>query len=213
LSQVRRFNAMNLIELFGVYIGSTKLESLDIVKAIKFVNSIEHESAEGGDHGQVSVSQMILHEPFFKDVKDEIEHLATTYVSMHGHAIDQVQIASSWGNILTSGEPIHAHSHANSYVSGSFYLTTGAPIHFHNPLTTEELFTLSPNVVFDEKNKLTWRTIYIEPTPGQVLFFPSKLKHHVESNNTNYRYSIAFNTLPTGAFGHTTKHINISSLR
>jgi len=204
---------MDLIELFGVYIGSTKLKSLDIPNSINYVKSIEHQSAQGGDHGQVSVSQMILDDPFFKNVKEEIEQLAAEYVRKYGHEVDQIHVASSWGNILSNDEPIHPHSHANSYISGSFYLTTGSPIHFHNPLTTEDLFTFSPNVVFNSNNKLTWRTVYIQPEPGQVLFFPSKLQHHVENNNNNYRYSIAFNTLPVGNFGHITKHINIKSLR
>ena len=201
-----------MMQLFGVWIGISKLESLDVEESIDFVKTLDHQSAEGGDHGKVTQTQALLSDPFFKNVRAEIEQLTKEYVSIQGHDVEQIQIASSWGNILSSGEPIHAHSHANSYVSGSFYLTSGSPIHFHNPLTVESLFTFSPNVQFDQHNQMTWRTMYLEPQPGQIIMFPSKLKHHVEKNTSDYRYSIAFNTLPIGNFGHITKQINIKSL-
>jgi hypothetical protein len=51
------------------------------------------------------------------------------------------------------------------------------------------------------------------PEPGALFLFPSKLKHHVDSNENEFRYSIAFNTLPVGPIGDNTKEMNISEIK
>jgi uncharacterized protein (TIGR02466 family) len=200
---------MQMIQIFGAWVGVAKLENLDIEKSLAHVQTLDYEN---GVNGATTANQRLLDLPIFKDVKVEIEELSKEYASQQGHVVDRVKIASSWGNILTKGQPISVHHHANSYISGVFYLTHGAPINFHNPLLTEDLFTFRPVVQWDPNNIHTWQVLHLEPKPGWMFLFPSKLNHHVGDNETDYRYSIAFNTLPVGELGDITKQINIKSL-
>ena len=203
---------MQMIPVFGAWVGIAKIESLDIDAALAYVQTLDEKDAYGGDNGAVTVTQRLLDAPVFKGVKEEIEQLSTEYVNLQGHLVDEVKIASSWGNTLRRDEPIHVHMHPNSYISGVFYLTEGSPLHFHNSLVTEELFTFRPVVQWDENNQYTWQVVHLEVKPGWMFLFPSKLKHHVEHNENDFRYSIAFNTLPVGPIGDNTKQMTIKTL-
>ena len=207
---------MQMIPMFGTFVGAAKLESLDpttISTALEYVSTLDEKDAEGGDNGAVTITQRLLDAPLFSEVKKECEHLAKAYVDVQGHQVDEVKIASSWGNTLRRDEPIHVHMHPNSYVSGVLYLTGGSMLSFHQPLITEDLFTFRPLIVWDEKNPHTWQVMSVTPEPGALFLFPSKLKHHVDSNETDFRYSIAFNTLPTGSIGDSTKEMNIAEIK
>ena len=137
---------MQMIQIFGAWIGATRLSSLDINAALDYVQTIDNDI---GGNGATTVTQRLLDVPVFNSVKKEIEILTKEYVVNQGHIVDEVKISSSWGNTLTKGQPISMHQHPNSYVSGVLYLTEGAPLHFHNPLQTEDLFTFRPNVQWD----------------------------------------------------------------
>jgi len=204
---------MQMIPVFGAWVGVAKLESLNINETLEYVKSLDEQHAYGGDNGTVTVNQRLLDDSIFENVKTEIEKLTKEYIDIQGHVVEEVKVASSWGNTLRKDEPIHVHCHPNSYVSGVFYLTEGSPLHFHNPVVIEDLFTFSPLQKWDPNNQHTWQTIYLEPKPGWIFLFPSKLKHHVEFNENDYRYSIAFNTLPIGTIGDSTKEMNIKEIR
>ena len=204
---------MQMIPIFGTYVGAAKLKSLDVAAALEHVKTLEETDAYGGDNGAVTITQRLLDAPLFSEVKKECEHLAKAYVDVQGHQVDEVKIASSWGNTLRKNEPIHVHMHPNSYVSGVLYLTDGSTLNFHNPLITEELFTFRPLVIWDGENPHTWQVMSMTPEPGALFLFPSKLKHHVEHNENDFRYSIAFNTLPIGSIGDSTKEMNIEKIK
>lgn len=203
---------MQMIQVFGTWVGVARLNSLDINKALEYVQTLDMDKDEVENGGYTTKTQRILDESIFTEVKKEIEVLAKEYVTTQGHIVEEVSIASSWGNTLSHDEVVRPHSHPNSYVSGVFYLTAGAPLNFHNPLKTEDLFTFRPVVEWDGNNPHTWQVVHLETQPGWCFFFPSQIKHHVDSNTSDYRYSIAFNTVPTGEFGNSTTHLNITNL-
>lgn len=199
---------MQMIPIFGTWVGVAQLRSLDIAAALEHVGTLEQKPESSG-RGSVTTTQRLLDAPLFQAVKAECEQLSKAYVKLQGHEVHEVRIASSWGNTLGKDDPIHVHMHPNSYVSGVFYLTEGAPLNFHNPLQTEDLFTLRPLVRWHEHNQHTWQVLKLPIKPGHILIFPSRLLHHVEQNDNDFRYSIAFNTMPTGSIGDTTKELNI----
>ena len=203
---------MELVSIFGTWVAAAKLESLDINAALEYVKTLDNKDVSNGDNGSVTVTQKLLDAPIFKNVKEECEYLSKLYVEDQGHIVDQIKISSSWGNTLKQNEPINIHNHPNSYVSGVFYLTEGSPLNFHNPLTTEDLFTFRPLIKWDENNSRTWQMAKLGLKPGWVFIFPSKLKHHVNNNDNEYRYSVAFNTLPVGLTGDLTQQINIKTI-
>lgn len=185
---------MQIIPIFGTYIGVAKIESLDIDNALEHVQSLESYTKE--DHGYNTVTLRMLHDPVFAEVKKEIEQLSKEYVSIQGHVVDKIKVTASWGNELRRGDPVNVHNHPNSFISGVFYLTEGSPLNFHNPLSTEDLFTFRTQIKHDDNNPHTWQVLKLPIQPGYVILFPSKVMHHVDKNENDFRYSIAFNTLP-----------------
>lgn len=204
---------MQMIQIFGTWIGVAPVKTLDLKGALEYVQTVPETVAEPGTNGSVTESQRLLDAPEFETVKRELEQLALEYVHLQGHRVHSVQIGNSWGNTLKHSEPIHMHTHPNSYVSGVFYLTDGVPLNFHNPLLTEDLFMVRPLVEWQEDNQYTWQVLKVPIRAGYVILFPSRLKHHVDPSDTDYRYSIAFNSMPTGSIGDSTKELDITGIR
>jgi len=107
---------------------------------------------------------------------------------------DRLVINKAWANKSVAGSGHHhdAHRHPMSYYSGIFYLTGGAPTVFIDPLFQRE-----------------WGSFYLDGTvnrelgyhggEGGLLLFPSYLVHASAPNAEEVdRYSIAFNTFPSG---------------
>ena len=204
---------MQMIQIFGTWIGVAPVTNLDTGAALEYLQSIPETDKQSGTNGAVTQSQRLLDAPVFAQTKSELELLALEYVHTQGHTVTGVQIGNSWGNTLRKSEPIHTHTHPNSYVSGVFYLTDGAPLNFHNPLLTEDLFMVRPLVEWQENNPHTWQVLKVPIKQGYVILFPSRLKHHVDPSDTDYRYSIAFNTMPIGAIGDDTKELDITGIQ
>ena len=89
---------MQMIQIFGAWIGATRLSSLDINAALDYVQTIDNDI---GGNGATTVTQRLLDVPVFNSVKKEIEILTKEYVVNQGHIVDEVKISSSWGNTLT----------------------------------------------------------------------------------------------------------------
>ncbi len=80
----------------------------------------------------------------------------------------------SWFTLIEKGYHSHVHDHMADY-SGIYYYNT-------NGNDGDLFFT-------NESSKLN-----VKPEKGKILIFPSKLKHGVETNETNHeRISLAFN--------------------
>jgi len=204
---------MQMIQIFGTWIGVAPITNLDRDAALEYLQSIPETPKESGTNGAVTQSQRLLDAPLFAQTKSELELLALEYVTTQGHSVTGVHIGNSWGNTLRKNEPIHTHTHPNSYVSGVFYLTDGVPLNFHNPLLTEDLFMVRPTVLWQENNPHTWQVLKVPIKPGYAILFPSRLKHHVDPSDTDYRYSIAFNTMPVGAIGDESKELDITGIQ
>jgi hypothetical protein len=105
-----------------------------------------------------------------------------------------------WVNVLDAGGRQAMHNHANSFISGVVYLT-----HTHPEART--VFMKSPGGTdFAFKNDHAGVTagpysadkwISPQPTPGDVVLFPSYLLHAVPPNPGERRITLAFNAIPT----------------
>jgi len=204
---------MQMIQIFGTWIGVAPIRNIDTQALLLHVQSLPETVAGPGTSGSVTQSQRLLDAPEFSSVKRELEQLCFEYVHTQGHRVQGVQIGNSWGNTLRRNEPIEAHTHTNSYVSGVFYLTDGSPLNFHNPLLTEDLFMVRPLVEWQEHNPHTWQVLKVPIKEGYAILFPSRLRHHVDPSDTDYRYSIAFNSMPVGAIGDSTKELDIIGIQ
>ncbi|RAI43571.1 TIGR02466 family protein [Rhodoplanes roseus] len=111
----------------------------------------------------------------------------------------QWQIKEIWVNVLEPGGRQAIHTHANSFISGVFYLTrphASANIVFHRSLGGNSFIFSNhhPNARINQFNGGKWAMP--DTTPGDLVMFPSYLLHEVPTNHGEQRISIAFNAIP-----------------
>lgn len=130
--------------------------------------------------------------------------------------LDKIVITQSWANRTNFKEFHQAHKHANSFLSGVFYLSTSETGYtwFSRKNKWYDFFLLKPGYSYPTGNE---RMYYKErPEIGKLILFPSNITHSVEEHEdpTTPRYSIAFNTFPEGNFekGGKLRHLNLKVL-
>ena len=173
---------------------------LDLNNYIPYIKSLEY--VKNGGNGSFSKNQQVLDLKIFEKLKDFILSKSKIYLDCMSHIYQDIQIASSWVNIINKEEDIHLHWHDNSYISGVYYLTTGSNLHFRRaPLKT----TFIPEDIIPTNNPSTWKEFTITPSPNDLILFPSTLEHYITTSESNTpRISLAFNVIPKGEFGGNT---------
>jgi hypothetical protein len=109
-------------------------------------------------------------------------------------------IKEMWVNVLDQGGRQAMHNHANSFISGVVYLTETHP-------DSRTVFMKSPGgVEFSFKNDHAGvatgpynadKWISPQPSPGDLVLFPSYLMHAVPLNPGVRRITLALNAIPT----------------
>jgi uncharacterized protein (TIGR02466 family) len=109
---------------------------------------------------------------------------------------ERFEITSMWANILTTKENFHAHTHANNYLSGVYYVQTkNTQIHFIDPRVQAAVIRPAVNN-YNKFNSSSWWLPSIE---NSLILFPSWLQHNVVSNQEKEpRISISFNIMFKG---------------
>jgi uncharacterized protein (TIGR02466 family) len=108
-------------------------------------------------------------------------------------------VKEMWTNMLETGGNQTLHAHANSFISGIFYLTPSHP-------ASRTVFVRPPGG-FDFSFRHHTRSAAIGPynagkyilpeaEPGDLVLFPSYLYHEVPRNQGEQRITIAFNAIP-----------------
>tara|TARA_B100000287_G_scaffold424131_1_gene468323 strand:- start:74 stop:676 length:603 start_codon:yes stop_codon:yes gene_type:complete len=185
----------NLRLLFGTPILQTSLavqhRILEFVKSQKF----EH-------HGNGYFTyEYILESPEMQSVKNYITQKVKEYLYGDCGISEQIipELVTSWVNLHKKGDWSHQHSHYNSVVSGVWYLSTTPEsgeflIHPDNKLFGNLLDL--PKRVYNEFNVDQYAFL---PKNGDMLIFPSTMRHSVRVNNCdNERLSLAFNYMIRG---------------
>ena len=147
------------------------------------------------------------------NTKDELnmlkEHILDhvhNYMYQHYKIKNEFMIASSWGVKLEPGEIIeHYHYHSNSFLSAVYYFSRvencGGISFERNPYMTPVLI---PGIEMDYESENNYNCNYVnfEPNTGDLIIFPSHLKHKVLPNESKRdRYSLACNIHPVGTMG------------
>lgn len=140
----------------------------------------------------------------YKFLFDTISKHAIKFYSIYNADIKNHFFSNFWINISGKYHYNRLHSHNGSFISGVYYIkvpkNSGA-IAFENPahMFIENTFKKFDNWTFENGNDWNnynspeWR---IEPLKGQLLMFPSYLRHYVEQNKSDEdRISLSFNIL------------------
>ena len=198
---------MGFVDLFPTVIYIENLKNLFSFNFDLWVKHIKNlPQGDTSKEGHVTNSGQILNDDIFKSLKKYIINIGENYCKEIGHKIESLQISNSWANFNPNDTFIHEHNHSNSYLSGVFHLTDSSDIVFINPHKSLWHFIAENNG--DKNNYRSWDTYPFTSKKGQLILFPSHLKHFVDSSY-NDRLSIAFNLIPKGDFGPPTAYINL----
>tara|TARA_R100000008_G_C3493773_1_gene120063 strand:- start:43 stop:639 length:597 start_codon:yes stop_codon:yes gene_type:complete len=185
---------MNPIKLFPVTLGvvnNVSLPSVDF-EHIKWEKIISPYNLTLSD---ISEDKNVIKS--YSDLKKSLEFYIREYIENYAVGYKQdFQIVTSWFTRSKPNTQSEAHSHSNCWLSGVLHFSeNGGSLKFEKE---HDLF-LPGKVVINEYTAMGYECPIKK---GQLLIFPSKIKHRIELNTTRHnRYSMAFNILPKGEFG------------
>ena len=199
-----------LLQIFPTPILIIKYDD-DISEETKYVENLEYISQKENKNFKSKDSYLMKHE-IFKNIKNFFGESITKYTEKVLNSKQRLVITQCWTNKNPPGAKHHEHVHPNSILSGVFFFKIGGklpPIQFAK--TNQVAMKLDPV----KYNNITAETFLLPCVPGELLLFPSNLKHSVPMNlSEETRYSMSFNTFCIDALGseNSLTHLDIRRL-
>ena len=139
-----------------------------------------------------------------KSIEKHINYYAYDVLGIsHKH---KFHITTSWVNRHKTGDKAHTHFHANSLISGCYYLKmpeSGGDICFPKPTNHNNFLSDTFNFDTQVTNERNSAEYQIDVKEGMILLFPSQTRHFTQINNSiEDRYSLAFNVWTKGEIGY-----------
>jgi len=156
-------------------------------------------------------SYLTKHESL-KDITSFFKECIDDFTKNIYQSEQRLTITQCWGNKNPKGSKHHEHVHPNSIVSGVFYLRQDPklpPIKFFK--SNVQAINLDPK----EYNYLNSESFLLPCVSGELILFPSNLKHSVPTNRGDEeRISLSFNTFSIDVLGNKDRltHLDIRSL-
>ena len=199
-----------LLQIFPIPVLITKYEH-SIEDEFKFIEKLRYiEQKENGNfksddtyllkHNELALIKNFIYESLNKFTKN-------IYPTKQRRVVTQC-----WTNKNPPNSKHHEHVHPNSIISGVFYFRqskTLPPIQFSKSI--QEGIKLNP----EKYNQLNSETFLLPMVDGELVLFPSSLRHSVPFNKGNEtRYSMSFNTFCIDELGSrdSLTHLNIKEL-
>lgn len=189
-----------MLNLFAVPVAKSSIDRNFTESEIQCFGN-ELKNAVPAISNLASRNKRVLDSPPLSDLKTTVqEHLDDYFNSVH-NTLNQVslKITQSWLTMSRQGQSHHSHSHPNSVVSGVLYINL-APQDGINFYRNDDLwwYELIPR----EHNYYNAHRYFIETKVGDLVLFPSNIKHGVKEVSEDVeRVSLAFNTFFTGELG------------
>jgi uncharacterized protein (TIGR02466 family) len=189
---------MNIQNLFPTPVGCFALDR-ELTKAEKDFCINQKRRPNMGN--TTSTDTEILDRPKMKKIKGFIENCVDQYFKevYRPNTNVSLRFTQSWLNYTEQGDFHHKHSHANSFLSGVFYIDATPDcdkIFFYK----EEYSSIE--VTTEDWNMWNSRSWWFPVATGALVLFPSSLVHMVEAVDHQYtRISLAFNTYLQGNIG------------
>ena len=189
--------------IFSCPVYTTKRDSILTPEEERDIAKIVEEGVYKNIGNSTSNNNYIFDDKL-KEIKQFCEQQLKIYVEQVIVPKEELDfyITQSWLNITKPGEYHQDHCHANSIISGVFYISTEEDdtITFSDPnYRIKGLIKFEPKE-YNELNSSTW---CFPVNNNLLLLFPSWFDHGVKINEkaTTDRISISFNTFIIGTIG------------
>jgi uncharacterized protein (TIGR02466 family) len=186
-----------LLMVFPTPVQIYKYED-SIEKELKHVEGIEWKQQVANANFKTKDSYLTKHEQL-KDLTSFFKECIDDYCNTIINSEQRLVITQLWGNRNPKGSKHHEHVHPNSIISGVFYLRQDPklpPIQFSK--SNQDSMKLDPR----KYNSYNAETFLLPCTSGELILFPSNLRHSVPVNQGDEeRISLSFNTFSIDALG------------
>ena len=170
----------------------------------------------GGGTSNWTKSNYILDDEVCKGFVDKLFFQLKLFVNNYLQTDDrhfEWYITNSWVLKHEPNDYNPAHAHANSLITGVYYLEVpehSGDITFHKPDGLTNIFHVSTNIPYKEYTPTNCGTWTFTPREGDILLFPSHLIHSISANETNkQRYSLSINFHIKGTLGTADDCLNL----
>ena len=186
-----------LLTVFPTPVQIYKYE-YSIEKELKYIENIEWTSQKANGNFRSKDSYLTKHESL-KNITSFFKECIDDYCNTIINSEQRLVITQLWGNRNPKGSNHHEHTHPNSIISGVFYLRQDPklpPIQFSK--ANQHAMKLDPR----KYNTYNAETFLLPCTAGELILFPSNLKHSVPINmGEEERISLSFNTFSIDVLG------------
>lgn len=122
------------------------------------------------------------------------------WLNVLGKYETDLMITDYWFNMSQKGGYQHLHDHCNAALSGTYYINFNDALHskFHVANPHIQTTSFEPLLILEKKNQTPWNedAVPIDHNEGDLVLFPSWLRHGYPENNEGGRVSMSFNVLP-----------------
>ena len=199
-----------LLQIFPTPILITKYEG-DLNKEIKHINTLDWIEQKANNNFKSKDTYLLSHDQF-KNIKIFIYESLNKFTKNISQSDQRLVVTQCWLNKNPKGSKHHEHVHPNSIISGVFYFKQDPklpPISFSKSI--QSAMKLDPK----KYNNLNSETFLLPCTDGELILFPSNLKHSVPVNmGDEPRISMSFNTFSIDTLGseNSLTHLDIRRL-
>ena len=171
-------------------------ESID--EELAYLKTISYrEQQQNGNYR--SDDSYLLRQEKLKNIKNFLGESINKFTTNILQSKQRLVITQSWANRNPKGSKHHEHVHPNSIISGVMYFQINEklpPIQFSK--ANQDGMKLDPI----KYNHINSESFMLPCKPGELILFPSSLKHSVPINQGDEdRISISFNTFSIDALG------------
>ena len=171
-------------------------ESID--EELAYLKTISYrEQQQNGNYR--SDDSYLLRQEKLKNIKNFLGESIDKFTKNVLQSKQRLVITQSWANRNPKGSKHHEHVHPNSIISGVMYFQINEklpPIQFSK--ANQDGMKLDPI----KYNHVNSESFMLPCKPGELILFPSSLKHSVPINQGDEdRISMSFNTFSIDAIG------------
>ena len=199
-----------LLQIFPSPVLITKYKH-SIEEEFKFVKNLRYIEQKENGNFKSDDTYLLKHKELSK-IKDFIYESLNKFTQNIIQTKQRLVVTQAWTNRNPPNSKHHEHIHPNSILSGVFYFRqskTLPPIQFSKAI--QDSVKLSP----EKYNQLNSETFLLPMVDGELVLFPSSLRHSVPFNKGNEeRYSMSFNTFCIDELGSTSSltHLNLKEI-